>query len=280
MIASGGTGSVDAGCSPAGRLVWITGASSGIGTALALQCTRHGARGLILSGRSPERLEAVAEQCRRHGTAVRTLPFDAARPAERADALETLGSFVEIPDILVNNAGISQRSLALETGFSVDRDIMEVNYLAAVELTKAVLPAMVERGFGCIVVVSSVAGLIPTPLRSAYNAAKAAQIAFFGTLANELVGTGVRVMTVIPGFVRTNISINALDGTGSNWGRMDPNQADGISPETAAADILHGMARGRSIIKTGFSPRLKFALLLHRLAPVMLDRVLQKAKVT
>jgi short-subunit dehydrogenase len=262
------------------RCIWITGASSGIGAALAEAYAREAGTDLILSGRSRERLEAVIGRCRAAGARVERLLFDAGIPSERNRTVDGLSSRGVVPDIIINNAGISQRGYAADTTFSIDRDIMEVDYLAAIHLTKAVLPGMIERGSGIVVAVSSVAGFIPAPRRSAYNAAKAAQIAFFRTLSNELEGTAIQVTTVIPGFVRTRISENALDSRGETWGRLDDNQAGGISPERAARDILHGISAGRRVIYTGISPRLRIALILNRLAPVMLDRILQRGKVT
>lgn len=263
--------------------VWITGASSGIGAALAHRVSAIRGRPVILSGRSGERLETVAARCRNAGVdeeKILLLPFDARDTQQRRDALEELRTRAIAPDTLINNAGVSQRGIASETEFSVDRDILEVNYLAAVDLTKAVLPRMIERGRGCIIAVASVAGLIPTPLRSAYNAAKAAQIAFFTTLANELAGSGVQVVTIIPGFVRTRISENALDCAGDSWGKLDRNQAQGIAPERAAEEILRGIDRGRRVVYTGLSPRLRTALALRFFAPRILDRILQNAEVT
>lgn len=262
------------------RRIWITGASSGIGAALAEEYARQPDVELILSGRSRERLEAVAGRCRTLGAPVERLLFDAAVPAERSRTVAGVASRTLVPDILINNAGVSQRGYAVETAFSIDRDILEIDYLTTVELTKAVLGGMIERGSGIVVAVSSVAGYLPAPRRSAYNAAKAAQIAFYRTLANELAGTGIQVTTVIPGFVRTGISENALDGRGEAWGRMDANQAAGISPERAARDIVRGISRGRRVIYSGISPRLRFALTLNRLAPMVLDGILRRGKVT
>lgn len=273
---------------PQGWTVWITGASSGIGAALAVECARGGATVLVLSGRSRERLTAVAERCRslpgNESARIEVLPFDAGDPGQRNDALRELARRDIAVDALINNAGISQRGLAADTHFSVDRDIMEVDYLCGVELTKAVLPGMLQRKRGLLVAVSSVAALIPAPLRSGYNAAKAAQVAFFGTLKNELAAAEatfpVKVALVIPGFVRTDISRNALDGSGGSWGQMDRNQASGITADRAARDIMKGIRRGASVVMTGVPTHLRLALLLRRLVPGVLDRMLQKVKVT
>lgn len=257
---------------------WITGASSGIGAALARHLAEPGTA-LILSGRSVERLEVVATACRGGGADVRVVPFDMADAKERAAAIAGILEGDPLPDVLINNAGVSQRGYAAETDPAVDRRILEVDYLAGVELTKSLLPSMIERGDGCIIAVSSVAGLAPVPLRSSYNAAKSAQIAFFGTLRNELARSGVQVNVVIPGFVRTDVSVNALDGKGTPTNLMDPNQDGGIDPAEAAREILRGVAADRRQIYTGFTPRLWVMTALSRLAPGVLDRILQKAEV-
>lgn len=257
---------------------WITGGSSGIGAALARELSSPDIT-LYLSGRSSQRLEEVARECRELGATVHALPFDMADAAARGRAIDEILASDPVPEVLINNAGLSQRSAATETEYGVDRMIMEVDFLAAVELTKALLPSMVERGFGCIVAVSSVAGLAPVPLRSSYNAAKAAQMAFFGTLANELARSEVSVHLAIPGFVKTSVSVNALTGAGSPSGVMDPNQSAGIDGKTAARDILHGIAAGRTRIFTGLTLKIRIMLFLSRRAPGLLDRILQNTEV-
>lgn len=256
---------------------WITGASSGIGAAVAEELSRAGTR-LVLSGRSEERLAAVAEKCRARGATVEELAFDIGDAGERARAIDTV-TRSGVPDALINNAGLSQRGTAAETDTAVDRRIMEVDYLAAVELTKAVLPAMLARRYGLVVAVSSIAGFAPVPLRSSYNAAKAAQVAFFGTLSNELVDTGVQVRVVIPGFVRTRVSQNALTASGTPAKTMDPNQAGGISPQEAARAILAGLPRRNHRIFLGMGAKLWSMYWLSRMAPRLLDRALQRARV-
>jgi short-subunit dehydrogenase len=229
------------------RTIWITGASSGIGRALAGELAAPG-RSIVLSGRSEERLEIVADRCRTAGAETVVIPFDIADEAARTDAIETVRNRHGVPDLLVNNAGVSQRSRAVETRFEVDRRITEVNFLSAVQLTKAFLPEMVARDAGTIVTVSSIAGLVAARLRSAYNAAKAAQIAFVRTIQNELYRSGVHIALVIPGFVRTEVSGNALLGDGGTHGELDPNQASGMTAEAAARQIVSALERGRSEI--------------------------------
>jgi short-subunit dehydrogenase len=260
------------------RSFWITGAGSGIGRALALKVAKTGLK-LVLSGRRVEPLEEVGRNCRDQGADVEVLPFDLADQEARERAFHTLADSSSVPEVLINNAGVSQRSPATATSFAVERLIQEVNFTAGVHLTKLVLPHLVAADGGCILAVSSIAGRLAAPLRSSYNAAKAAQIAYYRTLGNELFGTGILVAVAIPGFVRTEVSLNALDGDGKAYGEMDPNQAGGISPERAAEDILAGLFRGKRMIYTGVSLKGKVMLALERISPGAADRILRSVEV-
>lgn len=148
-------------------------------------------------------------------------------------------------DLLVNNAGLSQRSLFAETNLSVFREILEVDVLGPIGLSKAVLPIMLEQGSGRIAVTSSIAGKIGVPYRTGYCAAKHALMGFFDSLRAELDGTGVEVSTILPGFVRTNLSKAALTGDGSPFGRTDRNIRDGMDPDKCARVILKALRRGK-----------------------------------
>ena len=200
------------------RKVWITGASSGIGEALARVLDRRGAR-LVLSARRSERLEAVKASLTRPQEH-RVLPLDVTatdRAAEHVAEALTGGPV----DVLVHGAGISQRSRAAETELAVDRRLMEVNFFGAVALTKAVLPSMLDRGAGHFVVVSSLVGKISTPLRSGYSASKHALHGFFDAVRAELYERGIRVTLACPGFIRTEITLHALTGDGIRPRRKD-----------------------------------------------------------
>lgn len=223
-----------------GKRIWITGASSGIGKALAIEFAARGAK-LILSGRRVSALEDVASQI---GGSPLVLPFEATDHAAIeqavASALESGGV-----DILINNAGISQRSLTVDTTIEVYRTLMEVDFFAPLTLTKAVLPHMIERGSGQVVIISSVAGKVGTPLRSGYCAAKHACVGFFEALRAEVeTAYGIGVSVVLPGSVQTNVAINALSADGSPRGRTDPNIADGMEVGTAAKIIADGLGSG------------------------------------
>ncbi len=219
---------------------WITGASSGIGAALARALGARGAK-LILSGRNVAALEEVAADC---ATETLILPFEAtdytALPAIAGQAWNWQGHI----DGLVNNAGISQRSLAVETDFAVYQQIIGVDLLAPIALTQQLLPRMVGAGGGQIIAISSVAGIAGVPLRSAYSAAKHGIIGYHDAVRAENEHLGLKVLVVAPGSVRTNVSRNALNADGSIRGESDAAIENGLSPDDAAAQMLAAVDAG------------------------------------
>jgi short-subunit dehydrogenase len=231
----------------AGKTVWITGASSGIGAGLATAFARAGAR-LVLSGRRTEALAEVAGRCQAQAL---LLPFETTDYAALPGIAEQARAFTGGIDILVNNAGISQRSLALDTDFEVYRTIMEVDYFAPLRLTQLVLPAMVKRGSGAIVNNASVAGKVGSPLRTAYCGAKHAMVGWSDALRAEIAQYGVTVHVVTPGFVATGIAANALKGDGSVNGPNDDPVNAGISIDEAAVQILDALATDTREIPVG-----------------------------
>jgi dehydrogenase/reductase SDR family protein 7B len=223
-----------------GKVVWITGASSGIGEALAYELARRGAN-LVLSARREAQLERVREQCVRASDHM-VLPLDLTEAetlaAATAKVLERFGHV----DILVNNGGISQRGTVAETTLEVDRRIMEVNYMGTVALTKAVLPSMLTRRSGQVVVISSLMGKIGTPLRSAYAASKHALQGFFDCLRAEVHDQGVHVCVISPGYVRTEITKHALTADGSAYDQMGEAQSKAMSAEQFAKRCADAIA--------------------------------------
>ena len=224
------------------KTVWITGASSGIGAALAEAFAGKGAR-LILSGR---RRDALAEVAARVQPDARILPFEATDWAALPGVVAEAGAV----DILINNAGISQRSLAIDTKPEVYTRLIETDLLAPIWLTQLVLPGMAARGSGHIVGISSVAGRLGTLLRTGYCAAKHGLIGYLDALRAEVEQAyGIRVTTVLPGSVRTQVAANALQADGSARGDSDANIEAGMDPAECARQILAGMAAGtREII--------------------------------
>ena len=227
------------------QVVWITGASSGIGEALARVLLQQGAW-VVLSGRRAEALQAVAAEA---PTRSLVLPFEATDYAALHGVVEQAWQWLGRIDCLINNAGISQRSLALDTQFEVYRQLMEVDYLAPVALTQALLPRMVDRGSGQLAVVSSVAGKVGAPLRTGYCGAKHAVIGYFEALRAEVEQAhGIGVSVILPGSVRTGVATNALGGDGQRRGRSDVNIDNGMPAEEAAQRIIAGLlAKQRTI---------------------------------
>ena len=256
-----------------GQVVWITGASSGIGEAAALAFAREGAR-LVLSSRRPAELERVRRACERPDEHV-VVPLDLARsekfPAIVADVLARCRKI----DVLVNNGGVSQRALVADATLEVERAMMEVDYFGPVALTKAVLPAMRTQRSGRIVVVSSVMGYVGTPGRSTYAAAKHALHGYFDSLRAEVWREGIGVTLVCPGYVKTAISDNAVGPRGEKHGQTDGTHETGISAESCAAAIVRAIASGREEIYVG---RETYAIYVMRFFPWAYSRIMRRMK--
>lgn len=258
------------------KVIWITGASGGIGEELARQLSKEGAK-IILTARNVEKLNAVKESL--EGEAHWVYPIDlmqvAAIPAAAEKVLKEVGSV----DMLINNAGISQRSEAKDTSLDIDRRIMELDYFAAVALTKAVLPKMIERKNGYIVAISSVAGKFGAPKRSAYAGAKHAIIGFMDALRAETHKYNLKVTNVTPGPVNTNISINALHGDGKKHNVKDPMIANGMPVDVCATKIIRGLKKNKPeiLVATG---KVKFAVYARRFFPRLLFKMLTTAQAT
>lgn len=256
------------------KTIWITGASSGIGAALARALAARGAR-LILSARSADKLEAVRLSCSARDHLC--LVMDLADQSSIETAWNGMQKLPNKVDILINNAGMTQRARVIETHMEVYRLLLEVNFLAAVDLTKKVLPDMLEQGAGQIVSISSVMGKFSSPQRSGYAAAKHALQGFMDSLRAEVHAAGIQVLVVSPGFVNTDVSHNALRGDGTLHNKMDPGQATAISAENCAEQIIAAMAKGRAEVFPGGKERI--GLLLQRISPALLRRVMRKVRV-
>lgn len=257
------------------QVVWITGASSGIGAALAQVWAAQGAR-LVLSARRVDELERVRKSLPRAEEHL-VLPLDMAQPDGFAAAVERVTSECGRLDVLVNNAGITQRSRVMDTSMEVDRRILEVDFFGVVGLTRQVLPWMKAQGTGQLVIISSLVGELPTPKRAAYSAAKHALHGWFEALRAEE-HEWLKILMVMPGFVRTQVSINALEGDGRAHGQMDDYQAAGMAPEVCAARIVKAVHQGRaSVIIAG---RERLGVYLKRLCPPLYRFVIRRVKVT
>ncbi|MXO89700.1 SDR family NAD(P)-dependent oxidoreductase [Pontixanthobacter aquaemixtae] len=225
--------------------VWITGASSGIGTALAKEWSSRGAN-IILSGRDEGRLAEVAEAL---ATETLILPFDVRDEAALAEATRKAVQWNGNVDVFVANAGVSQRSQALHTDMQVYREIIDIDLTAQIAATQALLPHMAERGSGKFVFISSVAGKVGVPMRTAYSAAKFGLIGYADALRAEMSVKGVDVHVIAPGSIKTDVSRNALTADGSKRGKSDNVIDNGIPPAEAATTMIDAIeASQREII--------------------------------
>lgn len=256
------------------KVVWITGASSGIGEALAYACVREGAK-VIISARRTDELARVSKQA--NGGSVYVLPLDLALPdtfAAKTD--EAIRAFGQV-DVLVHNGGISQRSWVAETGMDVHRRLMEVDYFSYVALTTAILPHFQQRKTGHFVVISSVMGKIGTPMRSAYAAAKHALHGFFDCLRAEVWPDNIQVTIICPGYIRTNVSVNALTATGEKLGAVGDDIGNGYPADKTADQILSAVQDGKYEVFVGkkFSKE-RLSLFMNRFLPTVLANVVKK----
>jgi short-subunit dehydrogenase len=263
-----------------GKVIWITGASSGIGEAIVYELVKHPVK-IILSSRRKEELERVKGNCpsTAHGN-IKILPLDLAESSTlHLTAQAAIQLFGHI-DILINNGGISQRALAKETSLEVDRKIMEVDYFGTISLTKYLIPHFIERKRGHFVTVSSITGIIGTPYRTAYAAAKHALQGFFNSLRAELwkENPSIFVTMICPGWTNTNLSITALKGDGSPQNKKDDTHEKGLTSTFVAQKIVDAIIhRKREIYVGGWKETM--AAYLHRFTPGLFARIIRKAKV-
>ncbi len=259
------------------KTIWVTGASSGIGKALALAFSKEGAN-IIVSARNEQKLNRVKGQCT-NPDKVKILPLDLTVFSSFNEKVTAALKFFNGIDILVNNGGVSQRSLAIETQFKVDQQIFEVNYFGTIGLTKALLPHFIEKENGQIVVISSVMGKLGTPLRSAYAASKHALHGFFDSLRAEMFNKNIDVTIICPGYVMTDVSKNALTGDGSKFNKMDDATAKGLKPEELAKKALKAISKKKEEVIIAGSKETA-AIYLKRFFPSVLSKIVRKVNVT
>jgi|TARA_X000000950_G_scaffold289162_2_gene410381 dehydrogenase/reductase SDR family protein 7 len=259
------------------KVIWITGASSGIGEGLALAFAKCGAK-VVLSGRDKNQLERVHAACQADGADCENLlilPLDITDHNSMPQALEQAVSAFGRIDILMNNAGLGARAFFLETSIEVYRRVMEVNLFGPIALTRLVLPLMIKQGSGHITVTSSVAGKVGVPLRTAYSAAKFAIIGFADALRAETAHHGIKVSTIVPGLVRTNAVATALKGDGEVIGPEEGVMNEGLTMFEAAEIILPHLARQEDEFFVGDGQEVQMAI-MKRKDPQAVFRGLEK----
>ncbi len=232
------------------KTVWITGASSGIGEALAIEYAKSNAN-LILSSRKKDGLDLVAQKCQTSANIVLVAPLDLADSSNFEAVIAEVKSQFDRVDILINNGGISQRSLVLETPMEVDRRIFEINYFGTIHLTKLILPWMLRTGGGNIVAISSISGKFGFPLRASYAASKHALFGFFETLGLEHINDNIRTTVVCPGRIQTNFSLSALNSKGEKTNEMDPGLASGMPASICARRIAKAVRKNKREVWIG-----------------------------
>ncbi|MEM9338658.1 MAG: SDR family oxidoreductase [Bacteroidota bacterium] len=262
----------------AGKVVWLTGASSGIGEALAYELSKKMAK-LILSARRIDELERVKKACTGDPESIKLLTIDLENNfslQQKVKEAETLFGYV---DIVINNAGISQRDTVLNTSLDVDRKIMEINYFGTTTISKLLLPKMIERGRGHHVIISSTVGIINTPLRSTYGASKHALHGFYDALRAECYKDNIQVTMILPGYIKTKISYNALLGNGQKQNKMDKGQKNGLSAEKCARLIVKSIQNNKQEIYIG-GIKEKLGIYLKRFFPNLAIKVIRKPGIT
>lgn len=255
------------------KVIWITGASSGIGEALVRACAQQGAF-VILSARRTQELEKVARVAHLAPEKYLILPFDLSDTTHATQWAElVIAKFGRI-DVLINNGGQSQRSEVIDTTGEIERTLFEINYFSAVNLSKAVLPHMLKNKAGKIVVVSSIAGKFGFYLRSTYSAAKHALHGYFESLRLENESKGISVLLVCPGKIKTNVSLNALNADGKAHNQMDASHQDAMSAKECAEQIIQGILYNKEEIFIGGKELL--IVKIKRFLPSLFGKLIRK----
>ncbi len=228
------------------KKIWITGASSGIGEALAIECAKQGAL-LVLSARNEEKLHLLKKQLT-NSECHQVIPLDLAKAEQVTGIVSDYINEHGPVDILVNNGGIAQRGTARETKLAVQRQVMEVNYFGTVAITQAIFPSMTN---GMIVTISSVAGKVGGKSMSGYSASKHAIIGYMDCLRAEESSNGLHVLTICPGFVQTKISVNAMVADGGQFGKVAGSIKHGIAVDDCAKQIVKAIEHNKEEVVIG-----------------------------
>lgn len=255
------------------KVIWITGASSGIGEALVYECAKQNAK-IILSARRESELVRVAKAANLNSSNFLILPFDLSDTTQVKELAQQVVSTFGRIDILINNGGQSQRAEAIDTSTETERTLFEINFFSAVNLSKAVLLFMLKNKSGKIVVISSIAGKFGFYLRSSYSAAKHALHGYFESLRLEVEKKGVSVLLVCPGKVKTNVSLNAAVSGGNSHNKMDASHENAMSAQECAQQIIDGILNDKEEIFIGGKELL--AVKVKRFFPKLFGKIIRK----
>ena len=257
------------------NVIWITGASSGIGAELAKQYAEEGAL-LILSARREKALQEVKNSCENQEN-ITVLPLDLKNFNLMEQYVEKALAVYGSIDLLINNGGVSQRSLIVDTKMGVYQELMDVNYIGTVALTKALLPYFIERKKGHFAVVTSVMGKFGSPYRSGYCGAKHALHGFFDVLRMEHEKDNVDVTLICPGFVQTNVTINALTGTGERLNHDDPGTQNGLEVAFFCRKMIRAIRNKKWEVSYG--KKEKIGVFVKRFSQKLLHAIVMRSNV-
>lgn len=255
-----------------GKVIWITGASSGIGEEMCYQFSELGAK-LIISARNEGKLKRVNSQLPRNPGSAKVLPIDLENLSELPGKAKEAMSFFGRIDILINNAGMAVRDFAINTSIEIDQRLMNINYFGAVTLTKSLLPHFQEQGSGQLVVISSLSGKYGVPKLAAYSAPKHALHGFFESLRSELVDSGIFISILIPGIIQTEITAHAVMGQGENYGKVETAFKKAYSTEKAVKEMIVAISKHKEEFYVGGMEGV--TLWLNRFSPWLLRRFIR-----
>lgn len=255
------------------KRVWITGASSGIGEALAKTLAQKKAN-LVLSARNREALKVLKERLPR-STQHQVVPLDLSQSEQLLTTLPSILQELGNIDVVINNGGVSQRGLFVDTTFSAYRQLMEVNYFGTIAIIKAVLPQMMANRQGTIVAISSVAGKVGSKYRSGYSASKFAVVGFMDCLRAELADSGVHCLTICPGSIKTKIAHNSLNEQGVAQNKPEHSIENGMDVDQCARLIIRAIEKCKDevVIGKGLS---YWAPTIKRFFPSLFNRLTAK----
>jgi dehydrogenase/reductase SDR family member 7B len=270
------------------KSILITGASRGLGKSLAIALSKCNPSLLILSGRDENALQQVKSECiavtKTGSIQVEIVTCDLADKSsveqlgdtalQLSSTSDGIGGGI---DILINNGGISSRSSFLQTNINVDEQLMQVNFFSGVMLAKKLIPNMVtNQNGGKLIWISSIQGKLGTPYRTSYAASKFAVQGYCEALRSELATSNVDVHVVSPGYIRTNLSLSAIQGDGTAYSKMDSTTANGADADEVACTILTSVAKGQTDFVVAATFSAKVGLWLRFLAPNFLESMLVK----
>lgn len=232
------------------KVFWITGASSGIGEALAYHLAKENCR-LVLSARREDELKKVAQNTKLPKEDILVLPIDLENPHQAKEWVQKVVDKFNTIDVLINNGGISQKSEALATTEKVEQKFWNINYFGNVALSKAVLPVMQQHQQGKIVVITSILGKFGLPQLSTYAATKHALYGYYESLRLELIPNNISILLAAPGFINTNVSINAIDGDGNITNENSDAQKNGMLPVVFAKKLVNAIIKDKKHVYIG-----------------------------